>query len=90
MKWDTNVLKPSLCRHKRPGPVHILGARTFLVRFARILASAENLTGGGGGDSCTFFFLTPPESVLYFSIGLEVHDILQVISAKMIDEQKKN
>ena len=43
--------------------------------------------GGGGGYSCTF--LSAPESVLYFSIGLGVHEILQVIPAKIIDERKK-
>ena len=45
------------CRlHKRTGPVHFGGAHTFLVRFARIPASAENLAerggGGGGGEVC--------------------------------------
>ena len=52
-------------------------------------ASAENLAEWEGG-LVHFFFLNAPESVLYFSIGLGVHEILQVIPAKIIDEQKNN
>ena len=38
------------------------------------LGGHTSLSGGGGG--------TRPKSVEYLSIGLGVHDILQVISAK--------
>ena len=44
--------------------------------------------GGGGGGLVHFFFFTAPESVLYGSIGLGVHEI-PVIPAKIIDEHKK-
>ena len=45
--------------------------------------------GGGGGGGTRALFFTAPETVLYFSIGLWVHEILQLIPAKIIDEQKK-
>ena len=37
-----------------------------------------------------FFFLPRPKSVLCCSLGLGVHDIPQVLPAKIIDKQKKN
>ena len=52
------------------------GAHTFLVRFARISSSAEMLAERGGGGTRALFFPPRPKSVLYFSIGLGVHDNL--------------
>ena len=75
------------------------GAHIFLVRFAWILNPlAEShqrwkprwAGGGGGGGELVHFFFTAPKSVLYFSIGLGVHEILQVNLQKIIDEQKDN
>ena len=62
---------------------------TFLVRFAQILNPRPESRqrwkprwgeegGGGGGGGTRALFFTAPESVLYFSIGLGVHE-LQVI-----------
>ena len=71
--------------HRRTGPVHFFGGHThFLVRFTRIPPPPRRTRRG----SCTFF--SPrPKFLLNLSIGLGVHEILQVIPAKMIDEQKK-
>ena len=48
---------------------------------------------GGGGDSCTFFFFFCPRArnciFIYPSIGVGVHELLQVISDKIFWQAKK-
>ena len=74
------------------------GAHTFLVRFARIppaLKTSLSGWGGGGGGAVAgrlaplFFHRARINSILV-SVYIGVHEILQVIPAKTIDERKKN
>ena len=65
--------------------------RDSLAKFASdgYIGVRNQFIWGGGGGTRALFFSPRPKTVLYFSIGLGVHEILQAIPAKIIDEQKK-
>ena len=68
----------------RTGPVNSLGG--VLAKSPPALKTSLSEGEGGGGSGA---FFTVPESVLYFSVGLVVHGLLQVIPTKIVDKQKE-
>ena len=75
----------------RTGPVHFClggggGAHTC---WSVLPESPPALKTSLSGEGARALFSPPPKSLLNFSIGSGVHEIPQVIPAKIIDEKKK-
>ena len=79
---------------RRTGPVHFFwgGGTHIFSPFCPNPRQRWKPRWGGGlvrGTRAPFFFLPCPKSLLNFSIGLGVYEILQAMPATIIDDPKK-